>query len=273
MAGNGNEGDPRRVFGRALKHLRTRAGLSRDQIGRAAYVSADMIAKIEGGKRSPSDKLIQACEELPELRSDGILTELWDELRGHMSQGYPTWFAEWPVLETQAVRLKAFELNIIPGLLQTEQYARALLTGRIGFNGDVDEAVSARLARQNILMRDDAPELFTVIDEAALHRPVGGPDVMADQLRALADDAGRIILRVIPAATGVHDGLPGAFTVADLRDGTSAAYIDSGLRGMVVQDVSDVTELGATWDRLAAETLPRAASLDLIRNVADQWKQ
>ena len=72
-----------------------------------------MIAKIEGGKRSPSDKLIQACEELPELKVDGILTELWDELRDHVSQGYPTWFAEWPVLETQAVRLKAFELNII----------------------------------------------------------------------------------------------------------------------------------------------------------------
>jgi transcriptional regulator with XRE-family HTH domain len=115
VAGNGNESDPRRVFGRALKHLRTRAGLSPDQIGRATYVSADMIAKIEIGKRSPSDKLIQACEELPELRSDGILTELWDELRDHVSQGYPTWFAEWPVLETRCHRRSRWATRSVHG--------------------------------------------------------------------------------------------------------------------------------------------------------------
>lgn len=271
MTRNGNESDPRKVFGQALRHLRTGAGMSQEQLGRAAFISGDMIAKVERGDRSPSAKLVEACEAVTELGSNGMLTLLWDQL-GVFARPFPGWFAPWPDLESQAVRLKAFELTVMPGLLQTEGYARALLTGRIGFNGDVEEAVSARLARQAILDRDDPPELFAVIDEAVLHRPIGGPGVMAGQLNHLIDLGSRIILRVIPASTGVHDGLPGAFTVAEFAGSTSAAYLESGLRGMVIQDTDDVTELTATWDRLAAETLPRSASLKLIEEVAQQWK-
>ena len=246
--------------------------MSQEQLGRAAYISGDMIAKVERGDRSPSAKLVEACEQVSALESNGILTVLWDQLRDNFTRPFPGWFAPWPELEAQAVRLKAFELSVVPGLLQTEGYARALLTGRIGFNGDVEEAVSARLARQAILDRDDPPELFAVIDEAVLHRPVGGTEVMADQLGRLVDSAARVILRVIPASTGVHDGLQGAFTVADFAHGASAAYLESGLRGQVLQDAGDVTELTATWDRVAAETLPRSASLKLIEDVAKQWK-
>ncbi len=273
MTRSDGDSDPRKVFGHALRHLRTNAGMSQQQLGRAAYISGDMIAKVERGDRSPSAKLVEACEQVPGLESNGILTVLWDQLRDNFMRPYPGWFAPWPELEAQAVRLKAYELSVVPGLLQTEGYARALLTGRIGFNGDVEEAVAARLDRQAILDRDDPPELFAVIDETVLHRPVGGPGVMADQLGRLADNAARMILRVIPASTGVHDGLPGAFTVADFAGGTSAAYLESGLRGMVVQDANDVTELGATWDRIAAETLPRAASLTLIKEVEHQWRK
>jgi transcriptional regulator with XRE-family HTH domain len=269
---NGNDSNPRHVFGQALRHLRTSAQLSQEQLGRAAFISGDMIAKVERGDRSPSAKLVEACEAVPELGSNGMLTVLWEQLRDNFTRPFPGWFAPWPDLESQAVRLKAFELSVMPGLLQTEGYARALLTGRIGFNGDVDEAVNGRLARQTILEREDPPELFAVIDEAVLHRPVGGPGVMAGQLHQMIELSSRIILRVIPASTGVHDGLPGAFTVAEFPGGAAAAYLESGLRGMVIQDTADVTELTATWDRLAAETLPRSASLKLIEEVAQKWK-
>jgi transcriptional regulator with XRE-family HTH domain len=244
--------------------------MSQEQLGRAAFISGDMIAKVERGDRSPSAKLVEACEQVAGLGSNGVLTVLWEGLRVSRPS-FPGWFAPWPDLESQAVRLKAFELTVIPGLLQTEGYASALLTGRIGFNGDVEEAVSARLARQAILERDEPPEMFAVIDEAALHRPVGSPGVMADQLGRLADSAARVIVRIIPASTGVHDGLQGAFTVADFADGSAAAYLESGLRGQVIQDGGDVAELTATWDRVAAETLPRSASLRLIQEVADAW--
>jgi hypothetical protein len=144
------------------------------------------------------------------LAANGALIELYGALESVLKPAaYPAWFGDWVSKEGQAVKLRWFELNVVPGLLQTEEYATALLTGRIGFNGDVDEAVAARLARQAILDRDEPPELFVVIDEAVLHRPVGGPDVMARQLKHLVEMAGpSTIVRVIPASTGVHDGLP-----------------------------------------------------------------
>ena len=270
MTRNSGDSDPRKVFGQALRHLRTQAGLSQEQLGRDAFVSGDMIAKVERGDRSPSAKIVEACEGVAELGANGMLSLLWDSLRV-AQPGFPGWFAPWPDLESQAIRLKSFELTVLPGLLQTEAYARALLTGRIGFNGDVDEAVSARLARQAILDRDDPPELFVVVDEATLHRPVGSPGVMADQLGHLADISARAIVRVIPADTGVHDGLQGAFTVADFAHGSSAAYVDSSLRGQVIQEAGDVSDLTATWDRVAAEALPRSGSLRLIEEVANRW--
>src|ERR1700761_4735145 len=99
---NGNESDPRKVFGQALRHLRTTAGLSRDQLGRAAFMSGDMIAKVERGDRSPSAKLVEACEQVPELGSNGILSLLWEELRDNFTRPFPGWFAPWPELEAQA---------------------------------------------------------------------------------------------------------------------------------------------------------------------------
>jgi hypothetical protein len=97
---------------------------------------------------------------------------------------------------------------------------------------------------------------------------------MSRQLKHLVEISGRsTIVRVIPAATGVHDGLPGPFIIADFADGTSAAYLDTPLRGMVIQDVDDVAALEATWDRLAAEALPRSASVKLIEEVAEEWNE
>lgn len=257
-----------------MRHLRTQAGLSQEQLGTRLKLSPTVVRKVETGQRGATEQFVDLCEQVPELASGGLLRTLYDQLRDHFAnRPYPEWFAAWPELEAQAVKLKAYELAVVPGLLQTEGYARALLTDRIGFNGDVDEAVAARLARQAILDQEDPPELFAVVDEQVLHRPVGGQGVMQDQLKHLINLPPRVILRVIPAATGVHDGLQGAFTVADFKDGSSVAYLETELRGMVLQDGQDVTELAATWDRLSAETLPRSASLRLIEEVAEIWNK
>jgi transcriptional regulator with XRE-family HTH domain len=267
------EGSPLIVFGTMLKHYRIRAGLSPEQLGSRIYMSGSQVRKIEEGRRTPTEAFVNACEGVPELAANGALIELYGALESVLKPAaYPAWFGDWVSKERQAVKLRWFELNVVPGLLQTEEYANALLSGRIGFNGDVDEAVAARLARQAILDRGEPPELFVVIDEAVLHRPVGDPDVMARQLKHLVEMAGRsTIARVIPALTGVHDGLPGPFIIADFADGTSAAYLDTPLRGMMIQDVDDVAALEATWDRLAAEALPRSASVKLIEGVAQEW--
>jgi transcriptional regulator with XRE-family HTH domain len=270
---NGSEDGPAGVFGAMLRHYRTGAGLSTEALGQRIHMSGSLIRKIEDGSRTPTAALAEACEKVPELGCNGALTRLYGLLSGHLKpSAYPGWFAPWTDQEAQAIRLKSFELALVPGLLQTEDYARCLLTDRIGFNGDVEEVVTARIARQAILDRDNPPELFAVIDEAVLHRPVGGPDVMTGQLKHLVELSGRsTILRVIPAATGVHDGLQGAFIIADSADGTSAAYLETGLRGIFITDTDDVAALAATWDRLAAEALPRSASVRLIEEVAQEW--
>lgn len=244
-----------------------------EQLGARIYLSGSLVRKIEDGARTPTESFVSSCEAVPELNTHGALTELYGALETVLKpHAYPAWFADWASKEAQAVKLRWFELNVVPGLLQTADYARALLTGRIGFNGDVEEAVTARLARQTILDRDLPPELFVVIDEGVLHRPVGSRDVMAGQLKHLIETSGgSTILRVIPAGTGVHDGLPGPFIIADFADGTSAAYLDSPLRGMVIQDTDDVTALAATWDRLAAEAMARSASVELIEEVLEEW--
>lgn len=275
--GNGDAaGSPRVVFGTMLRHYRTQAGLSQEQLGSLLNYTGDMVAKIERGDRTASEKFVIDCEAVPGLASHGTLRVLWDQLRDSFtSRPYPGWFADWPGKEAQAAKLRWFELAVVPGLLQTESYARALLTDRIGFRADIDEAVAARMQRAAILDRDDPPELWAVIDEAVLHRPVGGADVMAGQLKHMRDMARRptIVVRVIPATVGVHDGLPGTgFVIADYDDGApSAAYQDTAIRGQVTEEAADIATLSATWDRLTAEALPRSASLALIEEIGRTW--
>ena len=122
--------------------------------------------------------------------------------------------------------------------------------------------------------RERPPELWVILDEGVLRRPVGGSDVMREQLKRLAEMARRpnIVVRVLSASLGVHDGLPGAgFVIAEFGDGPSAAYQDTAVRGQVIEDADDIAVLGDTWDRLVAEALPRRASLELVEEVLSTW--
>jgi transcriptional regulator with XRE-family HTH domain len=273
---SGLELSPLRVFGAMLRSYRLKSGLSLEQLGARVYLSADMIGKIENGQRVPTEQLADACDAVPELNTAGALGELRSLLKDYLKQrAYPGWFVRWPDKEAEATVLRSFELVVIPGLLQTREYATALLADRIGSSpGDAEEIVAGRLERQAILARDNPPELWVVIDEAALRRPVGGPEVMGEQLNHLLEAARRpnVVLQVIPAAVTVHAGLAGnGFVVADFAEGSRAAYQDTAVRGQVIEDSDDIAVLLATWDRLRAEALPRTATLDLIEEVARTW--
>jgi hypothetical protein len=146
----------------------------------SAYVSHDVISKIENGDRPPAEGMSERLDAIPELDTRGGLTRLWNSLRpGMRLRAYPGWFQRWVTdVEDKATLLRWFEPQVLPGLLQTEGYARALLADRIGATAEeVEESVSARMQRQGILARAKPPELWVVIDEAVLHRGVGGPCV------------------------------------------------------------------------------------------------
>jgi transcriptional regulator with XRE-family HTH domain len=267
---------PRRVFGAMLRHYRTQAGLSREQLGARVYLSADMIGKVEQGERTPSEQLVGACEAVPQLGANGALRELRDQLKEHFrKRPYPGWFDRWPEAEANAQILRTFEPLVVPGLLQTEEYARAVLRTRVGdTDEEIEEMVAARLARQVILDRDQPPTLWVIIDEGVLRRPVGGAPVMAGQLRRLAELARRpdIVLQVIALSTGAHQGLNGgAFVVADFAASASVAYQDTALSGQIVDAADDIEALMLAWDTLRSEALPRTASLERIEEVLKTW--
>jgi hypothetical protein len=162
---------------------------------------------------------------------------------------------------------------VVPGLLQTEAYARAILSTRMGATAEeLDEAVAARMERQRILDREHPPELWVILDEAVLRRPVGGADVMRGQLARLAEAARRphIAIQVIPFGAGAHEGLRGgAFVVADFDGAATVAYQDAASSGHIIEDATDVEALAVTWDTLRLDALPRAASVDLITSSAE----
>lgn len=160
---------PLRVFGAMLRRYRVKAGMSQEQLGARVFCSGDLIGKIENGQRVPSEQFAEACDAVPELNTGGVLGELRELLRDYLKQrAYPGWFAGWPEKEAGAKTLRTFELVVVPGLLQTQDYARALLANRIGGNPETtDEIVAARMARQSVLARDNPPELWVVTTSAS----------------------------------------------------------------------------------------------------------
>jgi transcriptional regulator with XRE-family HTH domain len=269
------EGTPRHVFGAMLRFYRSRAGLTQDQLAALAHVSGKLISAYENGWRVPTRPTTAEIDAVRELASNGALTALWDQFeRGMNYQAYPDWFQDWPEKEATANTLRGFEPLVVPGLLQTEMYARAIFGTRIGATDDeVDEQVTARLKRQDVLARQQRPTLWVIIDEAALRRPVGGAQVMFEQVSRLIDAAQRpnIVIQVIPASVGAHEGLNGGFAIADFKNEPSIAYVDTATQGQVVQDSELVAMLITKWTTLGAEAHPRKASLTLLEEVAKSW--
>ncbi|WP_343449938.1 DUF5753 domain-containing protein [Micromonospora oryzae] len=184
------------------------------------------------------------------------------------------WFRKWAELEQVAISIRSYQPLLVPGLLQTEAYARAVLsTGGLLPPAEVERIVAGRLDRQAILDAEAPPRLVAVIDEVVLRRVVGDRAVMAGQVAHLAALAGRehVQVRVIPAENPWHTGLAGPFVLAGLPDGTELAYFDNQLRGQVVSDPVDVASLGRRWESVTGEALPRRQSIELIREVATTW--
>ena len=170
-----------------------------------------MISKIETGERPPAEDFPPRLDGVPELDTRGALTRLWDHLKKGQKQRLYGWFQEWADIEAQATVLRWYEPLVVPGLLQTED-ARAILSARPDGNlDDLDEQVAARLARQAILDRTGAPQLWCILDEGVLHRAIGGSKVMRSQLYRLAEvaDHPKTTIQVIRSRRPGREPRPG----------------------------------------------------------------
>lgn len=258
------------VFADELRAQRELAGLSRDELAGRLNYSASLISMIESGHRSPSRDFAVRCDEV--FGTPGTFARLEKRLR---DVPFSSGFRPFQPYENQAVSLRLFEHTLIPGLLQTEAYARAVLETHPNTSAEVvEERVAARLARQVILDRDEPPPmLWVLLDENVLTREVGGGKVMHDQLVHLAEVARRpnITVQVIPGV-GAHPGLLGAFAIAEVTGLPAIVYLETAYEGQTLEDPDVGARMSVRFDALRTEALPGRASLSLIEKwTEERW--
>ncbi|MEU7753194.1 helix-turn-helix transcriptional regulator [Micromonospora sp. NPDC049171] len=184
------------------------------------------------------------------------------------------WFRPWEALEREAHSLRSYQPLVLPGLLQTERYARALFSSAGQHTpDDVERLVAARMARQSVLAGNGPPWLTAVIDEGVLRRSVGGPEVMREQLESLAETEHlpHVRVHVVPSSAGAYAGLSGPFVIASSADNRTAGYLDTQLHGQVASEPADLVLLMAAWENVRGAALSHGQSITLIREVAETW--
>ncbi|GAA2872619.1 helix-turn-helix transcriptional regulator [Streptosporangium fragile] len=264
---------PRIRFGAELRKFRLAAGFSQRKLCAAIHLSISQLSMIENGHRAPTLELARKVDDALSLGT--TLTGLLDRLNRAETQ-LPRWFRPWLDFEREAEALRIWASLMVPGLLQTEGYARAILSRKPGTTPEqAGENVAARMERQRILNRPMPPMLWVVLDEGVLHRPIAEPDVMREQFEHLLD-AGenlRISLQILPYAARNVLGLLGSFTLADLpRGNRPVAYIDSQSMDDRVSDRSDdLKNLAFRYDAIRADALSRRESLSLIKETMRRW--
>jgi transcriptional regulator with XRE-family HTH domain len=257
-------------FATELRSWREFRKMSQLQLAEAIHYSDSAVAMVETKQRKARPDFVERCDEA--LKTGGALRRLLKELVDR--ELVPDWMDRWRTIEEQATALYSFQSMVVPGLLQTADYARAVFEK----NGqatsiDIQAQVNTRIERQKILARDNPPMFVAVLDEGVLHRSIGGPKVMHEQLMHLVELSERssdVVVQVIPKDVGAYSGLAGPFVVATM-DGDEFVYLDTALYGQIAESTEDVAIVKRIWESLRAEALPRTASLNLITEVAQQW--
>jgi transcriptional regulator with XRE-family HTH domain len=269
------------VLGRRLLDLRERAGLKREEAARVLRVAPATVRRMETAEVSlkiPYLQLLLKSYGVPDDEAE-LFVQLAEEANrpGWWQRFHdilPGWFSMYVSLEGAAALIRSYEPHFVPGLLQTEDYARGVLTsGAIGQTSpdDIERHVDLRMRRQKLLTRPDAPRFWAVMDETALRRPVGGPEVMRAQLDKLleATTLPGVTLQVAPFANGPHPGTYGPFVLfrfamPELPDMVYSEY----LTGAVYLDArSEVATHLEVMDRMAAQAATAQRTKEILRDL------
>ncbi|WP_256967702.1 helix-turn-helix domain-containing protein [Streptomyces sp. CS057] len=257
------------LFGSRLRKLRVAAGLTQTEVGLLAHVVGSRIAQLEratGAK--PTLELTRVLDK--ELVADELLIDLWPYV---YREAYPDWSRAFIAYSARAAVIREYASHVVPGLLQTPEYARALLSvGHTLRDAEhLEERLEARLDRQVRLTGPDRPELWIILDEAVLRRPVGGAAVMQGQLEKLLRMAEEpnVTIQVLPFDQGAHGSLGGSLTVLVMPDGTEIAYTEGAHYGQLTEEPDEVERFVLTYDQLRAMALPPLMSLAMIRSVLE----
>jgi transcriptional regulator with XRE-family HTH domain len=245
------------TLGRLVRAYREAAGLTQKELAGTLGYTNGWLSNLETAQLRPRIDQIESIEQALSLPK-GVLLIVAEQLDAEV---LPGWFRPWLDEERQATLLRTFELALIPGLLQTPEYAAVLLDGD-------ENAVRARMERQKILTKEDPPTIHVVLDEAVLYRGRGGKEVMRAQLEHLIASVGpSLTLQVVRSK--VNPRSTGAFTIATV-DGVDVGYVETIVRGIVTSSREDVSVMIAAWEAIRTFALPQQESLDLIKKVIEE---
>ena len=265
----------RRELGARLRALRLERGLTVEQVAESLLCSASKVSRMETGHSSATLRDVRDLCRIYGLTEAAQVAHLMDLAREGKQQGWwqsheLDYFATYVDLEQAATVTSYFQSSIVPGLLQTPEYARAMYQG--GLPAELtpersDELINVRLRRQQILTGESPPRLHTVLDEAVLHRVVGGPATMAAQLRHLVKVANmpNVTLQLIPFKTGAHPGMDNMFNILEFGDLVPPIVYAEGLMGwLYIEREHEVARYQRVFEHLRSIALNPQESIELI---------
>ncbi|MGW1884085.1 helix-turn-helix domain-containing protein [Streptomyces sp. NPDC001970] len=261
----------RTKYGEELKRRRESAGLTQEELSERAVMSRTHIAHIEAGRRRPDVADARRLDQV--LGTGGFFERFLPALDGRAVAEH---FAEALEFEGQATEIREYAPKLVPGILQTEAYAREVLGSGHPPKSDEerDKLLATRLERAHILDKFDSPVVWTMLDEAVLRRPIGGPAVMCEQLRHILalGESRRIRVHVLPYEVGAHALLEGFVSLMRFDDVPAIAYVEGLKSGRVWELPSVVRQIQEVYDHALGDALSHRKSLALIRSVAEEYE-
>ncbi|HEX3964798.1 MAG TPA: helix-turn-helix transcriptional regulator [Trebonia sp.] len=269
-----------------LRRLRENAGLSREDVEEQTAVNEGTLYRLETARSRPQPRTLKTLLNLYEV-SDAVRTDLLDLAKNADAQGWlrayqaelPEEYAAYISFEHEARSVRNYESLYIPGLLQTEDYAWAVVRGTLptATHEEVENRVRARVERQERLTGDSPLEVWAILDEAAISRQVGGPKMMAAQLEHLVDTAKlpNITLQVIPYDVGAHPGMPGSFVYMEFTEPADPdlVYVDTLAGDLFLETDDDLRLYSSMFDHLRATALSPSKTKALIGDVVEGLKE
>lgn len=272
----------RRRLASELRHLRERAQLTLEEVGEQLGWSATKLSRIETSRVGVVPKDVGHLLDLYKVddsRREELLRLTRDARKKGWWQAYSDLSSEYAAyigLEAEAISMRSFAPLILPGLLQTEDYARAIIRAGLVLSppGEVASRLEIRMARQELLTRKDPLRLWTIIDEAGVRRAVGGPAVMRPQLKRLLEvtDSPNVTLQILPFAAGAHSGTSGAFEILQFpeRSDPDVVFLENLTDSLYVESDAEVYRYTVAFDHLRAKALDPEDSWRLITEAAAQ---
>ncbi|GGL13743.1 helix-turn-helix domain-containing protein [Mangrovihabitans endophyticus] len=274
-------------LGARLRNLRQAAGMSREQAGYEIRGSESKISRMELGRVAFKERDVVDLLKLYGITDEEEHKRLVELAREANTPGWwyaysdllTSWFQNYLDLEQSAELIRTYEVQFVPGLLQTDAYARAVI--RLGHgtarHEEIDRRADLRMARQQLLSRDVPPRLWAVLDEAVLHRPIGGPAVMREQIAALlkACTQRNVRLQVIPFRSGGHAATGGAFSILRFphEDLPDVVYLEHLTGAVYLDKREDVDEYAAAVGRLFIEAEPPNRTPEILSRALREWEE